>query len=215
MNGYVIPRRQIYYLVKLRNQDDGQADTLLEESSPTCVVIVNLMPLQVKTSISLQGNPLLLQFLSKRFPPALCDRNSSTSSRSKNLEQKNQTSFVASIGSQNGLQVPETQRPAIRRAVNSPTLLNLTGAQNPQRLRCHAQATNSQRPSCQTDDFTSQNSLTVQKRKFSRIEDDSEDEESEPETFEVEAILGHKKDESVSSFRCQNIWIFIYFKNQF
>jgi hypothetical protein len=71
MNGYVIPRRQIYYLVKLRNQDDGQADTLLEESSPTCVVIMNLMPLQVKTSISLQGNPLLLQFLSKRFPPAL------------------------------------------------------------------------------------------------------------------------------------------------
>lgn len=194
-------------MVKLRNQPDGEADTLLEESSPTYVVIVNLMLLSKLNFNSLQGHPLLVQFLSKRLPQASQASHYSLLSGSTSPPQQSQTTFIAtSTGSSNGLQIAKAQR---RRAEIPPNLLNSpTGAHNLQPPRTHVPVTKSPKQ------LSSQNSQityppkrkAVQKRKLGEVEDEDESEiedkperedESEP-IYEVEAILGHKRGENVS-----------------
>jgi len=186
----------------LQNQPPGQADTLLEESSPMCAIIFEFDTNTKLTFNSLQGHPLLMDFLAKGFPPALQTENSLTLPNSKNPQnpQPSQVGFgVSSTPLQNGPQITEAQ-------ATTPEAENASSSQL-------LQTTDTQKSSCPKKTLLSQKSpktypsrgRAVLKRKFDQAEDDGSCSEAElsladQDTYEVEAILGHKRSESVSSF---------------
>jgi len=174
--------------------------------------------------ISLQGNPLLLQFLAKRFSPALQVTNSLIFSSSTSLPQQSGVGLdITAIQLPNSLQDAETRTPTLSNANGAQSLKQSMLPTSSAQQKSNLQATDTQRS-------FRPGRRAVQKRKFSEVEDDESCSEPEPPStdqriceggdisysqpepsstdqgdYEVEAILAHKRGESVSLFKHQNI----------
>ncbi len=181
---------------------------LLEESSPMYVTICEFDTDTKLTFNSLQGHPLLMQFLSRGFPSALQTANSLTLP-GLDLQNPQPSQVELGVGRtllQNGPQITKTQT-TIPEAKNASSV-QLLQTPDTQKSSCPKKKLPSQRPL----KIYPSRGKAVLKRKFDQAEDDgscSEPEHEPPladqDTYEVEAILGHKRSESVSLFGYQNI----------